>query len=117
MNHRFSGVAVHPRQVSSAEGSLIGIWLGHAIPASQRLKLMNLNPQYAPGHIGVQVDGRIGVTIVKYLGRIESERVARQIALRLMRSVREVTGAQSILLRLPRDYQLDYRAVSRALTI
>lgn len=130
MRHRlrFTGIAIHPRRVSAVTRSrvmsfgqsvlmadTVGVWLGRAITSRQRERLLGLGLAYAPGHIGVRIDRRIGITVVQYLGRLKNQAAARAIAVQLMRSVKQVVGAQTILLRLPKGSCLDYRTISRAL--
>ncbi len=103
------GIAVY--EISPEEGGkTVGVWLGQKVPAHQRRRIMALNLDFVPGHIGVRVNKMTGTTAVMYLGCIKSPKTAQKIAIALRRAVLEIVGAQSMLLKLP-----DSRSVSRAL--
>ncbi len=104
------GIAVY--EVSPKGGKMVGVWLGQKISARQRRRIMALNPDFAPGHIGVRVNKMTNTTTVMYLGRIKSPETARKIAVALKRAVLGIAGAQSMILKLP-----DYHSVSRALAV
>lgn len=106
----FHGIAVHADRVSPKEATLVGVWLDRQISANQRQEIMGLTPSYqGRGHIGVRKN-RLGRTSILYLLRVPDSRAARDAAKALVRDVARITGATSILRKLP-----NYRAVRRAL--
>lgn len=106
----FSGIAVHPDHVTPGKPTIVGVWFGFRLSAEQRRLVYALRKSCSSGAIGLQ-ETRSG-TSIKHVLRVADSKSAREAAKALVREVAQITGARSILRKLP-----NYRAVSRALAI
>lgn len=106
----FEGVTVYPAYVPKGMRPLVGVWLAYPLTPDERTRLLELNANFAPGHIAVQTDGQ--KTAVKFVGKLPKDGTPRKVALELADAVKKLTGMSSIERQLP-----DYHAVSRALAV
>lgn len=111
----FEAVAVHPEAVSKEkkDGTMIGVWIGWEVSPAQAKKLKAVTTDVPPGNLGVFIDKKTHTTTVTCLTRAKDQRGGRDMLGDVVRVVKEITGARSVLVRrLP-----DHLSVSRALAV